>query len=132
MHGRAPRSHFGFCARAAALALCATLVSPHAAAQGPADKRPPVSHAEARLSYAPLVKRTAPAVVNIYTKRTVRTLPSPLFNDPFFRRFFGDQFPGGGSERVQNSLGSGVIVDSKGVIYGAEVGPRALKRYVRK
>ena len=71
---------------------------------------------EAQLSYAPLVKRTAPAVVNIYTKRTVRTLPSPLFNDPFFRRFFGDQFPGGGSERVQNSLGSGVLVDAKGVI----------------
>ena len=116
MHGRAPRSHLGSCARAAALALCATLVSPLAAAQGPADKRLPVSRAEAQLSYAPLVKRTAPAVVNIYTKRTVRTLPSPLFNDPFFRRFFGDQFPGGGSERVQNSLGSGVIVDSKGVI----------------
>ncbi|HEV8680591.1 MAG TPA: DegQ family serine endoprotease [Stellaceae bacterium] len=80
----------------------------------------PRNPAEIQLSFAPLVKRTAPAVVNIFTRRTVRTVPSPLLNDPFFRRFFGDQFPGsggpGGTERVQNSLGSGVIVEPSGII----------------
>ena len=79
----------------------------------------PRDPAEIQLSFAPLVKRTAPAVVNIFTRRTVRTVPSPLLNDPFFRRFFGDQFPGGvpgGTERVQNSLGSGVIVEPGGLI----------------
>ncbi len=77
----------------------------------------PRNPAEIQLSFAPLVKRTAPAVVNIFSRRTVRTVPSPLLNDPFFRRFFGDQFPGaGGTERVQNALGSGVIVDSAGII----------------
>ncbi len=74
----------------------------------------PQTKAEIEFSYAPLVKRAAPAVVNIYTRRTVRALPSPLLNDPFFRRFFGDQMPG--MEREQNSLGSGVIVDPKGII----------------
>jgi Do/DeqQ family serine protease len=60
------------------------------------------------------VKRVAPAVVNINTRRTVRTSPSPLLNDPFFRRFFGDQLPS--TERQQSALGSGVIVDEKGII----------------
>jgi len=78
------------------------------------DRVLPRDRAEIELSFAPLVKRVAPAVVNIYTRRTVRTLPSPLFNDPFFRRFFGDQFPG--TEQQQNSLGSGVIVDPSGLI----------------
>jgi len=77
----------------------------------------PASAEEVRLSYAPLVKRTAPAVVNIYTRRTVKQRRvSPLFDDPFFRRFFGDRGPGGTRERVQNSLGSGVIVAANGLI----------------
>ena len=84
------------------------------------DKRVPASREEITLSFAPLVKSVAPAVVNIYTRRVVRARRiSPLFNDPFFRRFFGDQFaPGGGSgkRRVQNSLGSGVIVSGDGLV----------------
>lgn len=82
-------------------------------------KRIPASQAEINLSFAPLVRSAAPAVVNIYTKRVVRARRiSPLFNDPFFRRFFGNQFaPGGGQKkRVQNSLGSGVIVSADGLI----------------
>ena len=67
-------------------------------------------------SFAPLVKRTAPAVVNVFTRKVVREqLNSPLFNDPFFRRFFGDQ-PGGEQQREQNSLGSGVIVRKDGIV----------------
>jgi serine protease Do len=70
------------------------------------------------LSYAPVVKRAAPAVVNIYSRKEVQTRGlTPLFDDPFFRRFFGENFRfGGPRSRIQNSLGSGVIVDSDGTI----------------
>jgi len=86
-------------------------------AQSPSSPDTPGSAAEIRLSFAPLVKRAAPAVVNVFTKKTVHQAPSPLFNDPFFRRFFGDDFPGAkGPDSVQNALGSGVIVDADGVI----------------
>jgi Do/DeqQ family serine protease len=92
--------------------------SPRAYAQTAPVPAVPGSQAEIRLTFAPLVKRTAPAVVNVFTKRTVRNAVSPLFNDPFFRRFFGDQFPGAqaGPESVQTALGSGVIVDGSGII----------------
>ena len=79
----------------------------------------PTSRAETMLSFAPLVKSAAPAVVNIYTRRVVRSRSTtPFFNDPFFRRFFGDQFQfeGKARRRVQNSLGSGVIVSDDGLI----------------
>lgn len=82
-------------------------------------KRVPASRGEIDLSFAPLVRSAAPAVVNIYTRRVVRSRQiSPLFNDPFFRRFFGNQFAPGGQQknRVQNSLGSGVIVSAGGLI----------------
>ena len=68
------------------------------------------------LSFAPLVKRTAPAVVNVYAKTVQREPANDPFNDPFFRQFFGQNPLGPPRERVANSLGSGVIVDSKGVI----------------
>jgi Do/DeqQ family serine protease len=87
------------------------LVSAQASAQ---TRTVPQTKAEIEFSYAPLVKRAAPAVVNVNTRRVVRTSPSPLLNDPFFRRFFGDQLPG--AERQQKALGSGVIVDEKGII----------------
>lgn len=67
----------------------------------------PTSAQQMQLSFASVVKRSAPAVVNIYTKRKVR---NPFANDPFFGRMFG------GRERVQSALGSGVIVRSDGVI----------------
>ena len=80
----------------------------------------PTSREQIRLTFAPLVKQAAPAVVNIYAKRRVRTRTTSLFDDPFFRRFFGDRSPFGGAmprrERLENSLGSGVIVDKTGLI----------------
>ena len=82
-----------------------------------AEVQVPQNRAQITLSYAPLVKRVAPAVVNVYAKRVVKEQASPLFNDPFFQRFFGGQFPGGRSrERVAQSLGSGVIVSKDGLI----------------
>ncbi|MBT3532837.1 MAG: trypsin-like serine protease, partial [Rhodospirillaceae bacterium] len=71
------------------------------------------------LSFAPLVKRAAPAVVNIYTRRVVEQISrSRLFDDPFFRRFFGERFGGTGRkrQRQQNSLGSGVLLTGDGMI----------------
>lgn len=82
-----------------------------------AQKQVPTSRAEVRLSFAPLVKRAAPAVVNIFTRTTVTTRRvSPLFDDPFFRRFFGEGFGGVPRQKQENALGSGVIVDAGGVI----------------
>lgn len=97
-----------------ALALLLSLPAMEALGQS----RAPASIEEVRLSFSPLVKKTAPAVVNIYTSKTVRERRfSPLFDDPFFRRFFGDRLPSGPSrKRVQNSLGSGVIVSERGLI----------------
>lgn len=82
-----------------------------------AQKRVPETRQEITLSFAPLVRKAAPAVVNIYTKRVVQSRQSPFLNDPFFRQFFGDAFNfGNGRKRVENSLGSGVIVRSEGII----------------
>ena len=78
----------------------------------------PASKAQIMLSFAPVVKKTAPAVVNVYsTAKTVQNDSVGIFSDPFFRQFFGDRGSfGRPRERVQNSLGSGVIVDPSGII----------------
>jgi serine protease Do len=78
----------------------------------------PESRAEIQQSFAPVVRQTVPAVVNIYTRKVVQQQAmSPLMNDPFFRQFFGRQMPQGAPrERVQNSLGSGVILRADGLI----------------
>jgi Do/DeqQ family serine protease len=85
-----------------------------------ADQRiVPQSRTEMNISFAPLVKRTAPAVVNIYTKSIVEQpqRSNDMFDDPFFRRFFGLEGGfGPPKQRVSSSLGSGVIVDGSGVI----------------
>jgi len=80
------------------------------------SRRAPQTRGELQLSFAPLVKAAAPAVVNIYTRRVVTSRASPLFADPFFRRFFGDMIPEGQRQQIQNSLGSGVIVEPNGLI----------------
>ena len=85
-----------------------------AMAQSPAVERRVPNPGELRLSYAPVVARVAPAVVNVYAAKVVQN-QNPLFDDPIFRRFFG--VPGGGTGRqVQHSLGFGVIVDPSGLI----------------
>jgi Do/DeqQ family serine protease len=78
-------------------------------------KTPPRSKSELQQSYSPIVKKAAPAVVNVYVSRRIKEAASPFANDPIFREFFGRQF-GLPTERMQNSLGSGVIVSSDGVI----------------
>ncbi|MFL5258144.1 MAG: DegQ family serine endoprotease [Hyphomicrobiales bacterium] len=78
----------------------------------------PESRSEIVLSFAPVVHQTAAGVVNVYAQRLVpEDRDINLFADPFFRHFFGDDGTfGAPSERVQNSLGSGVIVDPRGLI----------------
>ncbi len=75
------------------------------------DRRVPSSPAELQLSYAPVVKRAAPAVVNVYAARVVENR-NPFMNDPLFRQFFG-AVP---REQVLRSLGSGVIIDPSGLV----------------
>jgi len=100
-----------------ALALIAAVFFLHPDAAMSESRRLPTSNDEVTLSFAPVVKRVSPAVVNIYTKTVVKERPiSPFFNDPFFKRFFGDQFNGVPQERILQSLGSGVIVRSDGYI----------------
>ncbi|MER8953959.1 DegQ family serine endoprotease [Mesorhizobium sp. M0833] len=79
------------------------------ATSGP-DKRVPFGREEVQLSFAPLVKQTAPAVVNVYASQTAK-VASPFDGDPFFEEFFGRSQP-----RAQSSLGSGVLVDPTGVV----------------
>ncbi|MEP2387915.1 Do family serine endopeptidase [Hyphomonas sp.] len=71
-------------------------------------QRLPQSQAEIDLSFAPLVREASPAVVNVFTERMVANRVSPME-----QLFFGDAIP---KQRRQNSLGSGVIVGSDGVI----------------
>jgi serine protease Do len=74
-------------------------------------------------SFAPVVKKVSPAVVKVFTTTAARQNTSQSrgpFDDPFFRRFFGDEFPGGEQRRFrtprQHGLGSGVIVSEDGYI----------------
>ncbi|HEX7919981.1 MAG TPA: trypsin-like peptidase domain-containing protein, partial [Bradyrhizobium sp.] len=77
------------------------------------DRRVPSSQAELQLSYAPIVQRVQPAVVNVYAAKTVQNR-NPFLDDPIFRRFFG--VPGQQPEQMQRSLGSGVMVDASGLV----------------
>jgi len=76
------------------------------------DRQVPSSMGQLALSFAPIVKRVAPAVVNVYAARVVEN-QNPFMADPFFRQFFGGGMP---REMVQRSLGSGVIVNPAGLV----------------
>lgn len=100
--------------RFALLVILALAAAPNTAAL--AQDTVPGSLTEMQLSFAPVVKQTAPAVVNVYAKLPPQQMPSGgLFNDPLFREFFGDRM-GQQPQRAQASLGSGVIVDPKGLV----------------
>ncbi|MCU9849050.1 trypsin-like peptidase domain-containing protein [Defluviimonas sp. WL0024] len=78
-----------------------------------AQAKVPADRAEIGLSFAPVVKAAAPTVVNIYASRIVAQRLSPFADDPLFSQFFdfGPSVP-----RVQNSLGSGVILRADGIV----------------
>jgi Do/DeqQ family serine protease len=73
----------------------------------------PQSRQEMQLSFAPLVKQTAGAVVNVYAERLVQR-PSLYTGDPFFDQFFGQRMPN--RSEKQSSLGSGVILSHEGLV----------------
>jgi Do/DeqQ family serine protease len=75
----------------------------------------PAAKGEIQLSFAPVVRRSAPAVVNVYGSRTDRRPRSDSMED-FFRRYFGEGGPSVPPGRSQTSLGSGVIVDPTGLV----------------
>ena len=80
--------------------------------QGAQAALPPIDSQGAALpSLAPMLERVLPSVVNIATRSRVRVQDNPLFQDPFFRRFFG--VPDMPRERQTQSLGSGVIIDAE-------------------
>jgi Do/DeqQ family serine protease len=106
---KSPGKH-GRAALAASLALLA-LCAPAGAQQ----RAVPESAVAMKQSFAPVVKRAAPAVVNVYVRHRVEQMVSPFFNDPVFGRLFGERF-GVPRERIQNSLGSGVLVNPEGVV----------------
>jgi Do/DeqQ family serine protease len=76
----------------------------------------PQAQNDVLLSFAPVVKKAQPAVVNVYASRTDKRPRNPLFDDPVFRHFFGE----GGNARpgspTARSLGSGVLVDASGLV----------------
>jgi Do/DeqQ family serine protease len=98
----------------------AALIFMHSTAAVVADpaRQVPETRSEMVLSFAPVVKKVTPAVVNVYASRTDKRPRNPLFDDPIFRRFFGnggmpDDRPGGPTSQ---SLGSGVLVDAAGLV----------------
>jgi Do/DeqQ family serine protease len=93
-----------------AVALFVASAASHGLAQ---ERRLPSSTSELRLSYAPVVERATPAVVNFYAAKMI-AIRNPLFDD--FRRFFGMPGGPGAGEQVQRSLGSGVLVDASGLV----------------
>mgnify|MGYP006265989871 CR=1 FL=1 len=73
----------------------------------------PSSMPQVQLTFAPVVRRVTPAVVNVYSKTIVQQQANPFFNDPLFSQLFGTPEL---RQRVQQSLGSGVIVRADGLI----------------
>src|SRR4029077_12405830 len=73
----------------------------------------PASTAQVQLTFAPVVKLVVPAVVNVYARSIVQQQVNPFFNDPLFSQLFGSPEM---RQRVQQSLGSGVIVRADGLV----------------
>ena len=81
--------------------------------QASAETAVPRTSDEIALSFAPIVREAAPAVVNIYARQQVRDRINPFAGDPFFDQFFEGM---NGPARMENALGSGVIVSADGLV----------------
>jgi Do/DeqQ family serine protease len=86
---------------------------PQSTLQPEVSGKVPQSMGDVQLTFSPIVRKVAPAVVNVYTRTVVQQQANPFFADPFFQQFFGSPQA---RQRVQQSLGSGVIVRSDGLI----------------
>lgn len=74
------------------------------------------SLAQLNKAYERIVTEIKPAIVSISSTHVIRVQQSPMFNDPFFRQFFGNMFPNIPQNRKEQALGSGVIVSPDGYI----------------
>ncbi|WDR05945.1 Do family serine endopeptidase [Devosia rhodophyticola] len=99
-----------------AIAQAAATPPPAIALPDPVERSVPQTTAQVKLSFAPVVKMAAPSVVNVYSTRIEQQSVSPFANDPFFQRFFGQRGQFQTRPRESQSLGSGVIVDGRGII----------------
>jgi serine protease Do/serine protease DegQ len=91
-----------------------TLVFAWGAVPAPVEAGPPVSllwEGDKEPTLAPLLERVTPGVVNIAVRGTVQNPMNPMFNDPFFRRFFN--LPDIPQQREVRSAGSGVVIDTR-------------------
>jgi Do/DeqQ family serine protease len=113
LHGEAADAQAPQPAPRPAVSAPPPIATPPAAPVAQPPRAAPASAGQLMLSYAPIVRQTAPAVVNVFTRKTVRR--SPMMDDPFFRFFFNER-GGQGRERVEQSLGSGVIVQANGLV----------------
>jgi serine protease DegS len=80
-----------------------------------ASNIPFISSEPDQYSFNNAVMSTAPAVVNVYASKVYQERVHPLFQDPLFRRFFGDA-PTKPKQRRNSSIGSGVIMNTSGYI----------------
>ena len=97
--------------RAVVLFFCLSVMVLPAASSG---QSVPDNQAQLQMSFAPVVRAAAPAVVNIYAQRVVAERRSPFAEDPFFGdlfRNFGQTTP-----RMQNARGSGVVLTEEGIV----------------
>ncbi|MBR2495563.1 Do family serine endopeptidase [Helicobacter sp.] len=76
----------------------------------------PVGEPNSVYSYHDTIATATQAVVNISTQKKIATNLNPMFSDPFFQQFFGDMYSQIPKDRVERSLGSGVIISSDGYI----------------
>jgi Do/DeqQ family serine protease len=97
-------------------ALIATLSSTHNAPLFTTAFAATANEQGPLVTFAPVVKRAVPAVVNISSSKVVRTQMPEMFDDPFFRQFFGGRAPNQPQRQRETSLGSGVVVTSDGYI----------------
>ncbi len=116
----------GFVIGVVCVALCADALHSTLLARGPlptleVDNTPINRSTSGLTSFAPVVKRAAPSVVNIYSTRVLHYHEySPFMNNPFFQQFFGNPNEGGHELTHRESvLGSGVIISSDGYVLTA-------------
>jgi Do/DeqQ family serine protease len=107
-----PEIRFGHILLGLGLLGLSAIASPALAQQ----RTTPDNRQQITLSFAPVVQRTSSSVVNVYGVRVEKRQQNPFMDDPFFRRFFGDGGFGVPKDRVQQSLGSGVVVDTAGLV----------------
>jgi Do/DeqQ family serine protease len=99
-----------------ALTTSFLMLLPPLAASAEPLRQVPQAQNDVFLSFAPVVKKAQPAVVNVYASRTDKRPRNPIFDDPIFRHFFGEGGNGRQGSLTARSLGSGVLVDASGLV----------------